>query len=516
MLLLRRAWVLAALLLVSTAITVHCLDHTQPASSASQHVPVSGLGYYSARSLELVEKVRLYAFSGLGDDVKPSQWPELRPGWRVVSAVILAMLGASICSAGGIGGGGLFIPIFNLLLQFDAKTSAALSNFVILGGSIANLIWNLPQRHPLLPHKPMINYDVALILQPNMLLGISLGVICNVMFPGWLIILQLAVILGYITTRSWKNGLKRWRVESHLAAVNESALSGDMVERGEEGDAKKNLLRAISDEEAEAESEEPLGLDLDSKIRDESNDLTAPLLTPVRESSESGCYLSKILSLALVWLAFFGIQLLRGSKTTEGILPLESCGFGYWLLTATQIPLACLVTVWTALRHPKRCSSEEQGEDTQDEGDVTRSRALTLFPAMALGAGLLGGMLGIGGGMVMNPLLIEIGMHPQVTAATTAFMVFFSSSLSVVEFWLLGRIPMDFALFFSALCFFSSLVGLSVVHHAISKYGRASIIVFSVAIVMGISATMMAGFGTVHIYQEYLDGAYMGFHTPCG
>ena len=74
---------------------------------------------------------------------------------------------------------------------------------------------------------------------------------------------------------------------------------------------------ARADEEAEAESEEPLGLDLDSKIRDESNDLTAPLLTPVRESSESGCYLSKILSLALVWLAFFGIQLLRGSKTTE-------------------------------------------------------------------------------------------------------------------------------------------------------------------------------------------------------
>lgn len=246
MLLLRRAWLLAALLIAAGAITVHCLDHTQPPASASQHVPVSRLGYYSAKSLEVLEKVRLYAFSGLGDDVKQSEWPELRPGWRMVSAAILVILGASICSAGGIGGGGLFIPIFNLLLLFDAKTSAALSNFVILGGSMANLIWNLPQSHPLLPHKPVISYDVALILQPNMLLGISLGVICNVMFPSWLIILQLALILGYITTRSWKNGLKRWRVESQLAAVNESAQSGDGVERGEEGDAKRKLIRAIS------------------------------------------------------------------------------------------------------------------------------------------------------------------------------------------------------------------------------------------------------------------------------
>lgn len=104
----------------------------------------------------------------------------------------------------------------------------------------------------------------------------------------------------------------------------------------------------------------------------------------------------------------------------------------------------------------------------------------------------------------------------QVTAATTSFMVFFSSSLSVVEFWLLGRIPMDFALFFAVLCFLASLVGLSVVHHVISKYGRASIIVFSVAIAMGISAVMMAGFGSLDIYEQYRKGTYMGFHTPCG
>ena len=59
----------------------------------------------------------------------------------------------------------------------------------------------------------------------------------------------------------------------------------------------------------------------------------------------------------------------------------------------------------------------------QDEGDVTRSRALTLFPAIALGAGLLGGMLGIGGGMIINPLLIEIGMHPQVYFQVFCFVL---------------------------------------------------------------------------------------------
>ena len=49
-----------------------------------------------------------------------------------------------------------------------------------------------------------------------------------------------------------------------------------------------------------------------------------------------------------------------------------------------------------------------------EEWDLVGPRAFVIFPSMALLAGFLGGMLGIGGGMIINPLLIEIGMHPQV------------------------------------------------------------------------------------------------------
>lgn len=262
MLQVRWLWLLATLLLLGTNRTsadtsqhVHRHEELAPeviisnnhqASSSSRSV--GRLSYLTQKSLETVEKVRLYAFSGKGDDVKPSQWPELKPGWRLITSVVLVFVGASICSAGGVGGGGIFIPIFNLLLQFDAKTSAALSNFVIFGGSLANLIWNLPQNHPVFLQKPMINYDVALILQPNMLLGISIGVICNVMFPGWLIIAQLAVIVGYMTLRSTKNAMKRWRVETLLAAVEESDKFGDGMEKGQlqAENVQQKLLVAIA------------------------------------------------------------------------------------------------------------------------------------------------------------------------------------------------------------------------------------------------------------------------------
>jgi uncharacterized membrane protein YfcA len=45
---------------------------------------------------------------------------------------------------------------------------------------------------------------------------------------------------------------------------------------------------------------------------------------------------------------------------------------------------------------------------------LAEAGAYILFPTMAFLAGMLGGMLGIGGGMIINPVLIEVGMHPQV------------------------------------------------------------------------------------------------------
>jgi len=38
------------------------------------------------------------------------------------------------------------------------------------------------------------------------------------------------------------------------------------------------------------------------------------------------------------------------------------------------------------------------------------------------------GLLGIGGGMIVSPLLLELGVHPLVAAATSSLMVGLCSS----------------------------------------------------------------------------------------
>lgn len=94
-------------------------------------------------------------------------------------------------------------------------------------------------------------------------------------------------------------------------------------------------------------------------------------------------------------------------------------------------------------------------------------------------------------------------------------MIFFSSSLSVIQFWLLGRIPEKYALISAALSFVFSVIGLQVIKTLIAKYGRASLIVFAVSIVMGISAALMLFFGSWDVINQIKEGAYLGFGSPC-
>ena len=55
-------------------------------------------------------------------------------------------------------------------------------------------------------------------------------------------------------------------------------------------------------------------------------------------------------------------------------------------------------------------------------------------------AGLLSGMLGVGGGGIISPLMLMLGFNPKKIAAITAFVVPFSSFSGFLTYWSLGSI----------------------------------------------------------------------------
>lgn len=52
---------------------------------------------------------------------------EMKLGWRIIVGSIVGFLGAALGSVGGVGGGGIYVPMLTLIIGFDAKSSTALS-----------------------------------------------------------------------------------------------------------------------------------------------------------------------------------------------------------------------------------------------------------------------------------------------------------------------------------------------------------------------------------------------------
>ncbi|KAM7530754.1 hypothetical protein LguiB_034164 [Lonicera macranthoides] len=400
---------------------------------------------------------------------------------QIAISAFLCFIAASISSAGGIGGGGLFIPILTIVANFDLKAASSFSAFMVTGGSIANVACSMFNSMKFGgKNKALIDYDIALLSEPCMLLGVSIGVICNVVLPEWIITILFAIFLGWSSFRTCRSGVLYWNLETE---VSRNGFLRDGVCGEGEGVIKSTKV---------------------------------PLLSGEDECKLGGVPWKKLGVLIVVWFLFFFLYLLRGNRYGQSIMPMEYCGVGYWILSSVQIPLAIVITIWILYtRRYQRLPNHSSNQQELDSQSIDGPSNDLVFPFMALLAGALGGVFGIGGGMLISPLLLQVGIAPEVTAATCSFMVFFSSTMSAIQYLLLGMEHTGGAILFAVLCFVASLIGLLVVHRAICKHGRASLIVFSVGIVMVVSTVLVTSFGALDVWRDYTTGKYMGFKLPC-
>jgi hypothetical protein len=124
----------------------------------------------------------------------------------------LALLGILLAAGGGIGGGGMLVPIYILVMQFLPKEAVPLSNATILGGSVANCALNVVKRQANVD-RPLIDFDIVNVMEPMTIAGAVLGSLINKVLPGWVLTILLMIVLGLITHNCYGKGVKRWKKE---------------------------------------------------------------------------------------------------------------------------------------------------------------------------------------------------------------------------------------------------------------------------------------------------------------
>lgn len=77
-----------------------------------------------------------------------------------------------------------------------------------------------------------------------------------------------------------------------------------------------------------------------------------------------------------------------------------------------QVPVSVAVTSYEAVSLYKgRRIIASKGDD----GTNFKVHQLVLYSACGVLAGVVGGLLGLGGGFIMGPLFLELGIPPQVS-----------------------------------------------------------------------------------------------------
>ncbi|XP_051132062.1 sulfite exporter TauE/SafE family protein 4 [Andrographis paniculata] len=405
-------------------------------------------------------------------------WPELKFSWKVVCATVIGFLGSACGTVGGVGGGGIFVPMLVLIVGFDTKSAAAISKCMIMGASASSVWYNLRVPHPC-REVPIIDYDLALLFQPMLMLGITIGVALSVVFPYWLITILIIILFMGTSTRSFVKASEMWKEESMLKNAMEDKRTF-VNSRGE------LLIDTEYDPLVPRQEKTPMQI-----MKDNLN-------------------IKRLLVLLLVWVCFLLLQVTKNYTA--------ACTTIYWVLTLAEVPVALAVFGYEFVklyRESKKRRMEGNQELICEAAIQWTATNLVFCGLCGILGGSVGGLLGSGGGFILGPLLLEIGVIPQVASATATFVMMFSSSLSVVEFYLHKRFPIPYAVYLMCVSVLAGFWGQYFIRKLIAILKRASIIVFVLAGVIFASALTMGVVGIERSIKMIHNHEFMGFLDFC-
>jgi uncharacterized membrane protein YfcA len=421
-------------------------------------------------------------------DYKVCMFEPLTHPWnaRLIGGVIVMFIAGAFVSGAGIGGGTLFVPIMMLVIGFPAEYCITQSNPIILGGSLAVTAANFRSRHHLYD-RPLINYNVASIIEPVSWLGSIVGVIINRIIPDWLLYVLQFILLVYAAYSTFTKGLAEWRKRKAAKEKELEEMKTGLAEAANV-DAPAPLENPVTAEPAPA-PENPIEEALTGEA-------------PKRAFSPG-----VLVVLATIWIIFNIIPFFRGGPTTSSLFGISFCSAAYWAMTFGPFPIALAISavmVKIAKNYPV----------VGEKADLNGKMIAYMFGA-GFFAGICSGFLGIGGGVIKGPILLALGIGAEEMAATSSFMILLTSSINSIQFIARGSMPIEEFGIYSAIGFVAFLIGANVIKVYIARTQNRSIVLFVLASAISISACLIFYLGTDNIVSAVKKGMNMGFRPYC-
>lgn len=454
----------------------------------------------------------------------------------------LAVLGLILAAGGGIGGGGILVPIYILILGFMPKHAIPLSNVTVFGGAVANTILNVRQRHPN-ADRPLIDWDLILIMEPSTLAGALIGANLNKVLSETVIAVMLVILLTFTAYNTLKKAVKLYKKESVELMKNSfgkrTVAPSAVIKDDSDALVDLNQYLLLNDSLEDFEPSQQLGASGDFTAGELSmQEVTTNFASPPSPVSvlnghddyddynykgddfpehvdpfqlqqildeERHPKRNKIGLVVTMFLVVLTINILKGGG---GFQPLGiQCGSAAFWAAQTVLLLwifmiACIARE-TLIKDTKRKIAA--GYSYLPEDVKWDERSTVVYPLISTLAGLCGGLFGVGGGIIKGPLMLAMGVHPAVASATSACMIFFTSFTATTTFAVYGLLVKDYAAVCVLLGFLSTLLGQTIMKYILGKSKRNSYIAFSIGLVVLISAVLMTFQSVTHLLSDHAD-----------
>jgi len=393
---------------------------------------------------------------------------------EVLTCAFVMLLAGILCSAGGIGGGGVYVTVLMAFGGLSVWDAVPLSKSVVFLGSFSSVILNLRKsttKTAAGTNQSLVDLDVCRLVVPSSLFGTYCGVSMNAMLPGWLVLSTLLSVLLCMSYMVLRTTYEQYCEEQ--VSVSEAGLVSDKGEG-----SKKDSENSISNKRITHATFTDLALGSVMLVLVVAGSVIrhhAVNCQMADDANAKACHHP-----ALFWIDG---AILRSWMHTPRI---ATC------IQVACLALPCLFCCATTAFVANRLFSR---------GDWSQMETIK-FSLMAVCTGCLAGFVGVGGGLIFAPFFLIMGMAPAVAVASSTTCVIFTSSSTSLQYLFTDRVIISLALVYGIVNLVASYLGTKIVHHLQDHMGRRRSYISALVSLGVVISTLLA---LRQVYKAVID-----------
>lgn len=412
------------------------------------------------------------------------------PNKSQLSEIIFMCVLSTVATSAGVGGGPIYSALLMFIDNFEPQIAFPISSFTILICSIITFALGVKQKLNN-PSMLFIDYDLAVVFCPALLLGTRIGVIFNSTFPDLVLVISLIVFLSFSSFKTYKNALK--------ARSKERQFEGNQIRSNPTNNLNHNSSPFIDNNNNENDSEmiiELIRVERDSNLSEtKGNQIQNYNIIDFYNDSPNLFHgtnapinINRVKWVILLQIVMVLDQLLEGNNKINSIINIRKCSISFWFIFCCFIAFCLIFTraIYSQIKSEDALFGNPNSKKTKatqptDGFKITSAEGeakINKIVFFCFLAGVFSGMLGIGGGLFMTPLMLELNVNTQIATSTSNFFLIFTSFSSTCLYMLGGNLILSYAVMFGFFCGVFAYIGSSILSQFIERTHKSSVLIW--------------------------------------